>query len=101
MVVGDLSISARNPAASQALSATTQDGGVRQPSQQGQRWCEFVRLSRHEQEVEQPSGRIADTDQLGAKAATRPTQCFAAISDLANESQTQRRSLPGRAPDAF
>jgi len=65
----------------------------------GQRWCEFVRLSRHEQEMEQPSGRIANADQLGAKAAARSAQHFAALGNLANESQTQHRCLPGRAPD--
>ena len=51
--------------------------------------------------VPYPPGGITDTHELGAEATTRPTQRFDAIGSVANESQTQHRSLPGRAPDAF
>ncbi len=58
-----------------------------------------------QQEVYQPSGRIADTDDLGAKPTPRSAQRLAFVGYIASESQTQSRSLPkalpGRAPEAF
>ncbi len=62
-------------------------------------------LARHQQEVDQPSGRIAHTDDLGAEAPARTTQRFSGPRNVASESQTQlgalTDALPVRAPDAF
>ena len=62
-------------------------------------------LAGYQQEVDQPSRRIADADDLGAKTTSRPAQRFAFTGHAASESQPQSRSLPevlpGRAPDAF
>lgn len=60
-----------------------------------------MRLARRQQKVHQTSGRIAYAHDLGAEAAARATQRFAAMARAANESQTQLGSLPGRAPEAF
>ena len=62
-------------------------------------------LAGYQQEVYQPFGRIADTDDLGAETTPRPAQRLALDGNIASESQTQSqplpKALPGRAPEAF
>ena len=75
--------------------------GLGQTLQKGQRWRKLVRLSGDQEKIHQPAGGVADADDLGAEPAARTAQGFRLAGGAANESQTHRRRLLGRAPAAF
>jgi hypothetical protein len=60
-----------------------------------------VRLTRDQDKINQPTGGIADTDDLGAETTPRTSQGLRIMGGVAIESQTQWVSLLGRAPVAF
>ncbi len=76
-------------------------GRLRQAPHQRQRRRQLVRLTRQQKEINQTPGGVTHADDLGAETAARAAQRFAPMAQAANESQTQLRPLPGRAPETF
>ena len=74
---------------------------LRQASQQPQRRGKFVRLTCHQDKVEEAASRIANTDDLAAKPTPRAAQRLRIAAGIAIESQTQLVGLLARAPAAF
>ena len=60
-----------------------------------------MRLAWNEKKIDEPSGSVADTNDLGAKSASRTAQCLGLDRGVAIESRTQLAGLLARAPDAF
>lgn len=60
-----------------------------------------MRLSGDRQKIHQPAGGVADAHDFGAEPAARTAEGFRLAGGAANESQSQRRRLLGRAPAAF
>ena len=75
--------------------------GLGQALQKGQRWRKLVRLSGDQEKIHQPAGGVADAHDLGPEPAARTAEGFRLAAGVANESQSQRRGLLGRAPAAF